>query len=154
MTTIDKLGRILADNGVEITDCFAVPGADSIIDMVRPETGRTCIYDRTLEDVQREAPQAVRMTLDEHCRAKAERQRAAFTWEPTTRARYFELLECLPPAAQRANGFLVGEPWDHDALTGQPRFQALWHRRGLTDRYVVSSRPLTRTEFHAALADA
>lgn len=41
------------------TDCYAVPGAHSIIDLVHPTTRLTCIYGKTLEQVQQESPGAV-----------------------------------------------------------------------------------------------
>lgn len=149
MSTADKIASLLLTN--EPTDCFATPGADFIVDMVHPDTGLSCIYGRSLEDIRREYPNAIRMPLAAHSAAKAERQRVPFTWEPTTREKYDEMLECLPPACHRATGFLVGEPWDHDALSGQPRFQAFRVVPGMLPRYVVASRPLTRQEFLDAL---
>ena len=47
--------------------------------------------------------------------------------------RYREMMECLPPAAYRRDGFLVGEPQDHDAETGEPRYEA-FIRRGFWGR--------------------
>jgi hypothetical protein len=132
----------------ELVDCYAVPGSDTLIDMIDPTTDRTCVYGRTLEDVQREDPGAVRMTYEAWAHAKAARQNTPITWAPTTAERYQEMLDVLPPAAYRANGFLVGEPWDHETLTGAPRYQAF---RCTLGRYSVASRPLTRREFLAAL---
>ena len=53
-------------------------------------------------------------------------------------------LECLPPAAWIGAAFLVGEPSDHHAGTGAPRFQACRYVAGV---YEASSRPLTLDEF-------
>ncbi len=41
----------------------------------------------------------------------------------TTEARYWEMLEVLPPEIMTGYGFLVGEPMDHNSR-GQPRFSA------------------------------
>lgn len=124
-------------------DCFAVRGI-TMIDTLNPETGLTTIYGRTLEDVQRDYPTAECMTIDEFCRSKAEAQDTPIIWEPTTEERYHEMLEVLPPAAWLANGFLVGEPADHHAMTSQPRYDAF---RVVGTDYQVSSRPLTKKEF-------
>ena len=35
-------------------------------------------------------------------------------WIPTTEAMYWEMLECLPPRAQKHDSFLVGEAQRHD----------------------------------------
>ena len=126
------------------TECFAVPGQDSIIDCVHPVTGKTCIYGKTLEDVQQEEPKAVKMTVEQWAQEKAKRQDGELSWEPITEERYYEMLECLPPACYRDHGFLVGEPWDHHALTGAPRYQACIHT---SDGYFASSRPMEKREF-------
>ena len=34
-------------------------------------------------------------------------------WIPTTEDMYWQMLECLPPRAQRRGAFLVGEPQRH-----------------------------------------
>lgn len=41
--------------------------------------------------------------------------------EEVTAEKYYEMLECLPPAEMCANAFLVGEPYDHDKQ-GDPRY--------------------------------
>jgi hypothetical protein len=147
-TTATKTVAALTVAAYEATECYAVPGADTLIDMIHPATGLTCIYGRTLDDVRREYPTAERMTYEAWAAAKAERQNCPFTWESTAESHYDEMLECLPPACLRGNGFLVGEPWDHETLTGAPRFQAFRRSRGLC---YVATRPLTRKEFLAAL---
>ena len=148
MDTIDKI--VMLGEGQSIpkpTECFAIRGR-TIIDVINPITGKTAIYGKTLEECRQEEgyEQAERMTIDEFCQSKAEAQDVPITWEPTTEARYYESLECLPPAAYGANGFLVGEPWDHHAMTGRPRYQAFIHNG---DQYLVSSRPMTKAEFKA-----
>jgi len=124
--------------------CFAVPGADSIVDVIDPETGRSRCYGRTLDEVRAESPGAEIMTLDAHCAAKAARQDTPLAWVGTSEARYHEMLEVLPPAAQLGSAFLVGEPYDHHALTGRPRFSCFKREAGL---YFRSSRPMAFAEF-------
>lgn len=130
--------------------CFAVPGANSIIDVLHPLTGRTLHYGHTLEDVRsgkdrHEAePNAIKMLVDDHCKAKAARQDSPIEWEPISEERYNEWFECLPPAGYGHQAFLVGEPSDHHAGNGQPRFQACRKRDG---KFEASTRPLTRAEF-------
>lgn len=35
------------------------------------------------------------------------------SWYETGEGVFYEQLECLPPAAMKANVFMVGEPWSH-----------------------------------------
>jgi hypothetical protein len=58
-------------------DCFAVPGRDSIIDVVRPGTDRTWVLGCTLEQTRQKYPGAERMKLDEFCRQKTARDELA-----------------------------------------------------------------------------
>ena len=135
----------------DCTHCFAVPGGQSMIDLVHPLTGRTVIYGRTLEDV-RDQPgyeNAELMLVDDFLREKAARQDTPITWTETTEAKFYYGLECLPPAAMSNGGFLVGEPWDHHALTGAPRYQAY---NQINSQYYVASRPLTKREFKKEVA--
>ena len=69
-------------------------------------------------------------------------------WHETTREKYWEMLEVLPPAAMGGGGFLVGEPWDHHAITGQPRFAGYAEKQG---KYWEADRPMTRKEFAAEM---
>jgi hypothetical protein len=128
------------------TDCFAVPGDDTLVDMIHPLTGRSVCYGKTLDDVRHEYPNAEVMTYDAWSLAKAERQNVPVLWEDTTEQHYNYMFEVLPPAVYGSRGFLVGEPWDHEARTGSPRFQAF---RIIGRHYVVSSRPMTIAEFRA-----
>lgn len=135
------------------THAFAVPGSGSIIDVINPETGRSAIYAQTLEEIQQRNPGAQRISLDDWQREKAASQDTPISWKRTTVEQYDEMLNCLPPAFWRFGLFLVGEPWDHHALTGEPRFTA-YRKVGSSDdlaRYFVASRPITRREA-AALA--
>ena len=131
-------------------ECFAVPGSSSMIDVIHPVTGKTLIYGKTLDDVRAEPgyEKAERMSVDDFCTAKASRQDTPITWTETTEEKFWDMLEVLPPAARFNGGFLVGEPWDHHAITGQPRFAAY---REQFDKFYVASRPMTRTEFRAEL---
>lgn len=133
-------------NSRDCKNCFAVRGANSMIDLVHPVTGKTVIYGRTLEECRQEKgyEKTELMTVDEFCRDKAERQDEPVTWSETTEEHFFEMLECLPPAYQSPDGFLVGEPWDHHATTGRPRFAAY---REIGDKFLTASRPMTVKEF-------
>ena len=58
-------------------------------------------------------------------------------WVPTTREMYTEMLNVLPPACQRGDSFLVGEPKTHDA-ENQPVFAAFRKRGNATEaRYMT-----------------
>ena len=105
--------------------------------------GLTSIYKKTPEQVREEEPAAELMTLAAFCEWKADQQRTPITWAATTEAEYDEMLECLPPALWLLGLFLVGEAWDHDALTGQGRYAAYIKKTG---RYYKASRPITRDE--------
>lgn len=128
------------------TECFAVPGMDHIIDVINPTTNKTAIYGRTLEEVRQQPgnEKAERMTIERYCREKAARQDAGFHWQEIDEREYDYLFECLPPILYGQLGFLVGETYDHHALTGRPRYTACI-RRG--SRFFRSSRPLTVQEF-------
>ena len=42
-------------------------------------------------------------------------------FKEVTKARFWEMLECLPPRIQATNGFLVGEAYDHK--DGRPVYE-------------------------------
>lgn len=130
----------------DCTDCWAVPGADHIIDVIHPRTGLTWCLGKSAADVHAQAPRAERMTIEAWTAAKAARQRTPIVWEPSTRQQYIDMLEVLPPIDWNGGDFLVGEASDHDAGTGQPRYQA-YRQRG--DQYFASSRAITRAELRA-----
>ena len=129
-------------------ECFAVRGV-LLIDILRPGSDRTRYRNRTLAEVQEDPEYAKkvtveRMTLEAFCQSKSAAQDVPVQWESITEERYYDLLECLPPAYYGAQGFLVGEPWDHHAMTGRPRYQACRCRQGV---YEASNRPMTILEF-------
>lgn len=142
-TPESKVKRLLSAR--DCTHCFAVLGASSMIDLVHPITGRTVCYGRTLEEVQATEPGAVLMSVDDWISSKAAQQDSPITWKPTTADTYEDMLNVLPPAAWSFGVFLVGEPYDHHAATGQPRFSC-YMKCG--EHYSVASRPITRKEFN------
>lgn len=146
MTTGQKVGMLIDGESIpEPSECFAVRGK-TIVDLIHPLTGKTVIYGKTLEDVRAEKGYelAERMSIDEFCRGKAALQDSPVEWIETTEEKYEEMLNVLPPLCWRSTGFLVGEPFDHHALTGRARYQA-YIRKG--KQYFYSSRPMTAAEF-------
>lgn len=127
------------------TLCFCVPDANSIIDVLRAD-GRGQYSGETLEEIRTRCPGAAVRTLDEYCTDKANEQDSPITWTETTEDTYWEMLEILPPAAMARGGFLVGEPMDHHAVSGQPRFAGYIQRGQL---FFEASRPLTEAEFRS-----
>ncbi len=145
MSTIEKITDFLkAETSPYPVDCFAVPGSDSIIDTIHPVTGKGVYGGQTLEEVQQEEPLAVVMSVELFCEQKAARQDTPIEWHEITEEQYENWFECLPPAAYAENGFLVGEPFDHHAGSGKPRYQAC---RRVGGKYLASNRPLTKREF-------
>lgn len=69
-------------------------------------------------------------------------------WKECTEERYWEMLECVPPAVMGGGGFMVGEPYDHiqDAETGKwvPTFHAF---RKIAGKHYAASAPMTIREF-------
>lgn len=126
-------------------DCVAVPGKRSICDIINPDTGKGHYSGKTVEELQKEYPGAVKINTDEHMRqlAAAEAE-APRTWTETTEETYTNMLEVLPPAAWHRGGFLVGEAMDHSAKTGRPRFECYKQQGG---KYFVLSCPITHAEF-------
>ena len=125
-------------------NCVAVPGHNSCVDVINPITGLTWYGGKTVAESIAENPGAEVMTMDELCRQIAERQHTPITWEPSTYEAFDYGLNVLPPAIWIGGAFMVGEPYDHDAGNGQPRFQA-YRQRG--DIYEKATRPMTRAEF-------
>lgn len=125
--------------------CFAVRG-ETMIDTINPETGLSDCFGKDLAKVRQEYPTAEVMDIGEYCRSKAEKQDAGGEWREVTEAKFDEMLNVLPPAAfvRGFSHFMVGEPWDHHALTGQPRFSAYKFTGG---KYFEFSRPMTFREF-------
>lgn len=141
----EKIERLIS-----MTDCvegFAVPGQDSIIDCINPNTSRSWINGQTLEQIRLRYPGAEIVNIEEFCKAQGARQNTPIEWTETTRERYWEMLNVLPPAAHTNGGFLVGEACDHHAGNGCPRFSAFVEREG---KFLTASRPITFKEFKAA----
>lgn len=122
MPTPRATAESIRRQAASIQRCFAVPG-DTVIDHIHPVTGRSICYGETLEQIRLRYPGAVEMDLDEFLTAKAAKQDGEEkTWTEITEDRYDEMLNVLPPAAMARGAFLVGEPWDHHATNGMPRF--------------------------------
>ena len=137
---------------LDATEAFAVPGDyGSIIDCVHPETGLSWVNGETLDQIRQRYPNAQIVNFHTWMAEKAQLQDTPITWARTTKAKYWEMLEVLPPAAMYAGAFLVGEPTDHHAGNGRPRFAAYWQRGSSEDFacYFVASRPLTCAELKA-----
>ncbi len=132
----------------EYHEVYAVPGENGIIDAINPNTGLTYFCGSSATEVTAKYPGAVRMPWADWVTAASARQRTPIVWEPTTAAQYDEMLNILPPAMWIGGAFLVGEPTDHDVLTGAPRFTAYWQRGSM---YYAASRPLMHTELRACL---
>lgn len=124
--------------------CFVV--GNKIIDFAHRLTGLSEVYGHNLRQVQSEYPGATLMDYEEWKDATAKEQDMPGHWEPCTEERYWEMLEVLPPAAQRKGAFLVGEALDHHAKSGHGRFDA-FKQEG--ENFFAFSRPMTRAEFCA-----
>ena len=72
-----------------------------------------------------------------------------FSWLPSSRARYDQMLGAVPPALHLTRGFLVGEAQHHDDA-GRPYFTAFRCAPG--DEYQTGSRPLSTAEFRVAVS--
>lgn len=128
----------------DCTQAFAQPTGEHLIDVIHPGTGLSWCGGKTLDQIRQQYPGAEVVDITEWCVAKGARQDTPVTWAEITEEQYWEWLECLPPAIQLRFGFLVGEPADHHAATGSPRFQACIEKAG---KFFASSRPMTRKEF-------
>lgn len=133
--------------GLEITHAFAAPGASNIIDVIHPTTQLGGYSNLSLAQMrEREKNPAIEIvSLADFCAAKAAQQDSPVTWTETTAERFWEMLEVLPPAYYMDGGFLVGEPVDHHAGNGRPRFEGFLQIR--EEKFFASSRPMTTAEF-------
>jgi hypothetical protein len=131
--------------------CIVSRSKQTVIDVIHPVTGLTVSYAKTLEDCRKEYPDAEEMSLADWCQWKAAQQRTPITWQETTAEQFGSMLGCLPPADYCVGGFLVGEPYDHDAGNGHPRYRA-YRKRGLV--YETGSRPMTIAEFREQMGEA
>jgi hypothetical protein len=124
-------------------NCYASRERSTIIDTIRAD-GLTTYSRMSWEQIKAKYPSAYRTTVDEFCAWKGEQQRTPISWSETTEQVYDEMMGALPPAFWLTNGFLVGEPNDHEADTGEPRFDGFKHKDG---KFYAASRPMTRAEF-------
>lgn len=134
---------------ISISDCktaFASPDSNSLIDVIHPETNTGIYSNETLEQIRERYPAAEVVNIDDWCKAKAARQDSPVVWDEITEEQYWCWLECLPPAVRLGGAFLVGEPHDHHATSGMPRYQACNETGG---KWFTSSRPMSVKEFRA-----
>lgn len=138
---------------ISIRDCthaFAVPGRPWLADLVHPRTGKSLHRGLTLEEMRAEYPGAELVEVEAWQKRRAAEQDAPVEWIPTTEQQWWKMLEVLPPIALSGGCFLVGEPVDHHALSGLPRYDG--YVRVGSDPYHLyfrSSRPMTVEEFRA-----
>lgn len=66
------------------------------------------------------------------------------TWKKVSKARYWDMLEVLPPAVMGGGAFMVGEPMDHDRATGQPTFTGF---KQVGQEYFEATEAVTIAEF-------
>jgi hypothetical protein len=142
-----KRGQInyqIQDLIFEFQECYTLPDFDGMTDTIHPITGLTTYGGKSEADVRKEHPTILRMTVEAFCQKKAELQNAAVEWMPTDQATYYDRLEALPPEFMDGSRFLLGEPMDHCAKSGLPRFEGYCARNG---RYFYTSRPVTVRDF-------
>lgn len=139
----------MALNLNDFTIAVFVPGEHCVIDVMHPETGKTAVNAETLEQVRKRYPTAQTCLYEDWIATRAAAQDAPVTWAEITEERYDEMLNVLPPVNYGRGGFQVGEPADHHAGNGRPRFAAFIASGG---KHYESSRPMTSTEFRAFVA--
>lgn len=140
----------------DYTEAYAKPGEHSIIDVIDPETGLTSVYHETFEQIRARYPEAERVAIADWQAQRAAAQDTPIVWTRITRRKYWDMLEVLPPALWIGGAFLVGEPTDHHATTGRPRFAA-YRQIGADDDsgiYLAASRPMTCEELRQIIAGA
>ncbi len=124
---------------------YTRPNTKHLIDTIDDATGLTRICGETLEQVRERFPDAILVDVDQWCEEKQREQLAPITWQETDEETYWEMLECLPPARMAGGAFLVGEPMDHLAATGESTFE-MYRKQG--SKFYVASRPVTIAEFN------
>lgn len=65
-------------------------------------------------------------------------------WKPCTKAKYWDMLEVLPPAVMGGGAFMVGEPQSHDPATGQPTF---WGYKQVGEKFFATDEAMTIQAF-------
>lgn len=124
---------------------YAQPNAKHLIDTIDEATGMTTICKETLEQVRERYPDAVIVDVNQWCEEKQRAQLTPITWQKTSKKTYWEMLEVLPPERMAGGAFLVGEPMDHLASTGESTFE-MFRKQG--SQHYVASRPVTIAEFN------
>lgn len=124
---------------------YARPNQKCLIDTIDDATGLTSICKETFEQLRERYPDAMLVDVDQWCEEKQRAQLAPITWQETDKESYWEMLECLPPARMAGGAFLVGEPMDHLASTGESTFE-MFRKQG--SKFFVASRPVTIAEFN------
>ena len=124
---------------------YARPNYKCLIDTIDDATGLTSICKETFEQLRERYPDAILVDVDQWCEEKQLAQLAPITWQETDKETYWEMLECLPPARMAGGAFLVGEPMDHLAATGEATFEMF---RKQSSKFFVASRPVTIAEFN------
>jgi hypothetical protein len=132
----------------DCTQAFAEPGADSMIDLIDPTTGRSICCNENLEQIRLRYPTAEIVEVAHFLVQKAHRQDTPIEWTEVTEDQYEDMLNVLPPAFWERGLFLVGEPSDHHAISGRPRFAAYRQAGG---KYFTASRPMMVGECRAFL---
>lgn len=130
-------------NGLEVTHVFTEPNKTCIVNFCHPQMEQEKIQEE-LKTLRINWPNTILMTWEEFDNQAYKLQNTELKMEEITEERYFELMECLPPAAMEHNKFLVGEPWDHCVKTGKPRFQMCVTSGG---KHYASDRPVTKEEY-------
>lgn len=125
----------------DCTHCIA--SGDVCVDLVHPVTGLTICFGKTLEQCREKYPDAELMLFEDFAKRKAANQRSPWEWNETTEEAYNYGLEVLPPAYWKDGVFMVGEPYDHYADTGEPTYQAYKRNK---DGYWKSSRAISVRE--------
>jgi hypothetical protein len=136
-----------------ITEAYIVPGQPYAVDLIDPDTGLTLHGGLDEAELRASSPEyknAVRVSLEAWQRQRGEEQRTPITWSEITEQEYDDALCVLPPLEYTRSGFMMGEPYDHEADTGRPRFSGY---RTDGNSFERSSRPMTRDEFRS-IADA
>lgn len=130
-------------------NCYVDYSIATVIDIIDPNSGLTFYAGETFDQIRTRWPDATLTTLDDFCVWKAALQRSPIVWYETTESELEKMLCVLPPEDRHNGGFLVGEPGDHYADTGEPRFQA--YRETPDGRFLRSNRCLSRAEFRAEM---
>lgn len=68
-----------------------------------------------------------------------------FAWKRTSKQRYNEMLNVLPPRDWTHGAFLVGEAYDHEGANYAARYQV--YRQVGMDLFIMGTRPVTFLEF-------